>query len=306
MQNVSAVGPSSAGTLTVKAQKLGSWAGIVRYLRRNPSLVIGSVMILSLVLFAIFGAIFYDLSKARPISVMPGMPPSAEMPFGSDNQGRDLFAVMIAGTPLTLEIGLIAGFIGVFIGTILAFIAAYYGGVADTIIRGVVDVLLTIPGLLILIIVAITVRSGLGVTQMALIISVLSWLYPTRTIRSQVLTIRERAYVQIAKLSGMSGPEIIFKELMPNLLPYLAASLVASVTSAIFASIGLEALGLGPMDAPTIGMTLYWVIYYGALLLGMWWWFIPPVAIIVILFVGLFNVTMGIDEIANPRLRRSV
>ena len=104
----------------------------------------------------------------------------------------------------------------------------------------------------------------------------------------------------------MSGPEIIFKELMPNLLPYLAASLVGSVTSAIFSSIGLEALGLGPMDAPTIGMTLYWVIYYGALLLGMWWWFIPPVAIIVILFVGLFNVTMGLDEIANPRLRRSV
>jgi peptide/nickel transport system permease protein len=306
MQNVSAAGSSSTVRLSVKAQRQGSLAGVLRYLRRNPSLVIGLTLILGLVLFSVLGAIFYDLSKARPISVMPGMPPSGEFPFGTDNQGRDLFAVMIAGTPMTLEIGLIAGFIGVFVGTILAFVAAYYGGLVDTIIKGLVDVLLTIPGLLILIMVAIVVRSGLGVTQMALIISVLAWLYPTRTIRSQVLTIRERAYVQIAKLSGMSGPEIIFKELMPNLLPYLAASLVGSVTSAIFASIGLEALGLGPMDAPTIGMTLYWVIYYGALLLGMWWWFIPPVAIIVILFVGLFNVTMGLDEIANPRLRRSV
>jgi peptide/nickel transport system permease protein len=305
MQNASAAAPRAA-SLSIRARRQGSLAGVMRYMRRNPSLVIGLIMILGLMLFSILGAIFYDLAKARPISVMPGMPPSGEMPFGSDNQGRDLFAVMIAGTPLTLEIGLIAGFIGVFIGTILAFVAAYYGGWVDNVIRSIVDVLLTIPGLLILIMVAITVRSGLGVAQMALIISVLSWLYPTRTIRSQVLTIRERSYVQIARLSGMSGPEIIFKELMPNLLPYLAASLVGSVTSAIFASIGLEALGLGPMDAPTIGMTLYWVIYYGALLLGMWWWFIPPVAIIVILFVGLFNVTMGLDEIANPRLRRSV
>ena len=149
MQNVSAAGSSSAASLSVKAQSQGSWAGFARYLRRNPSLVIGSVLVLSLVLFSVFGALFYDLSKARPISVMPGMAPSGEYPFGTDNQGRDLFAVMVAGTPLTLQIGLIAGFIGVFIGTILAFVAAYYGGWVDNLIKGLVDVLLTIPGLLI-------------------------------------------------------------------------------------------------------------------------------------------------------------
>ena len=134
----------------------------------------------------------------------------------------------------------------------------------------------------------------------------LAWMWPTRTIRSQVLSLRERAYIQMARLSGMKTHEIIFREVMPNLLPYLAASFVGSVAAAILASIGLEALGLGPIESPTIGMTIYWVIYYSALLHGMWWWFGPPIAIIVILFLGLFGLSAGLDEIANPRLRRQV
>ncbi len=159
---------------------------------------------------------------------------------------------------------------------------------------------------MVLIIVAVSVRSSLTVEQMALVIASLAWLWPTRTIRSQVLSLKERAFVQVARLSGMSGPEIIVKELMPNLLPYLAATYVGAVASAVLSSIGLEVLGLGPMDAPTLGMTIYWVNYYSALLHGMWWWFLPPVVIIAILFIGLFNLAAGLDEIANPRLRRAV
>jgi peptide/nickel transport system permease protein len=212
---------------------------------------------------------------------------------------------MIAGTPLTLRIGFVAGFLGVFIGTILAFVSAYYGGWVDTLIRGIVDIGLTVPGLLVLLIIAVQVKASLSVNQMALVVAILAWLWPTRTIRAQVLSLRERPYVEVARLSGMSGPEIIIKELIPNLLPYLAASLVGATASAVLASIGLEALGLGPIESPTIGMTFYWVIYNSALLLGMWWWFIPPIVIIVILFLGLFNLAVGLDEIANPRLRRS-
>ena len=135
---------------------------------------------------------------------------------------------------------------------------------------------------------------------MALIVALLAWRWPARTIRAQVLTMRERAWVQVARMSGMSGLRIIFFELMPNLMPYLAAALVGAVASAILASIGLEALGLGPTDSPTLGMTIYWVIYYAALLHGYWWWWLPPIAIITILFVGLFNLAGGLDEIANP------
>ncbi len=279
--------------------------GVLRYVRRNPTLLLGILLLLSLILFSAIGALLYDTARARPLSVVPSLTPSATYPFGSDNQGRDLFAVIILGVPLTMRVGLTAGIIGVGIGTVLAFVSAYYGGALDVLIRGVVDVGLTVPGLLVLVIIAVMVKGGLSVDQMALIIASLAWLWPTRTIRAQVLTMRGLGYVHVARLSGMSGPAIIFKEMLPNLLPYLGASLVSSTAAAVLASVGLEALGLGPLESPTIGMTIYWVIYNSALLHGMWWWFTPPLVVVIILFLGLFSLSAGLDEVANPRLRQS-
>jgi peptide/nickel transport system permease protein len=277
-----------------------------RYLRRNPSLIVGLALIGGLLLFSLIGALTWDLNRTRALSVRAIQAPSFELPFGSDRQGRDLFAVIIAGTPLTLRIGLIAGFIGVGLGTVLAFFSAYYGGWLDYTVRGIVDVGLTVPGLLVLIILAVTIRQGITVDQMALVVACLAWLYPTRTIRAQVLSMRERSFVQVAKLSGMSGPEIIVKEMLPNLFPYLASALVNSVSAAVLASVGLEVLGLGPIESPTIGMTIYWVLYNAALINGWWWWWAAPIAVLAILFIGLFAISVGLDEIANPRLRRTV
>jgi peptide/nickel transport system permease protein len=276
------------------------------YLRRNPALLIGLLFLFSLLLFVVIGHFTVDLAEARPLSVIPLQPPSRDLPFGSDKQGRNLYAVMVVGTPLTLRIGLFAGTVGIVVGATLAFIAGYYGGIVDNIIKAIVDVGLTIPGLLILIIIAMNVRGGLTVNQMALVVSLLAWLYPARTIRSQVLTLKQRGYVQVARLSGMSSPEIIVKELMPNLLPYLGASFVGAVSAGVLAAIGLEVLGLGPFEAPTLGMTIYWINYNAAIINAWWWWWVPPILVIGILFTGLFLVAVGLDEIANPRVRNRV
>lgn len=281
-------------------------AAVGRYLRRNVSLVVGMALLSALVLFLTIGHVVVDTNKSRALSAPALRPPSWEYPLGTDRQGRDLLAVMVAGTPLTLRIGFIAGFLGVGLGSILGFVSAYYRGKVDTIIRSIVDIGLTVPGLLVLIIIAVSIKEGLTVDQMAIIVASLAWLNPTRTIRAQALSLRERAYVEVARLSGMSGPEIIVKELMPNLLPYLAATLVNAVSNAILASIGLEVLGLGPIDSPTLGMTLYWVNYNAALINGWWWWWTAPIVIILTVFLGLFFLTVGLDEIANPRLRRAV
>jgi peptide/nickel transport system permease protein len=278
---------------------------VLGYLRRNVSLVVGLVFLGILAVFIVVGALTVDTGNAQPLSAPALQPPSWDYPFGTDRQGRDLLAVMVAGTPLTLRIGFIAGFIGVSVGAILAFTAAYYRGRVDTLIRSIADIGLTVPQLLVLIIIAVSLKGSLTVNQMAIIIASLAWLSPTRTIRSQVLTLRERGYVEIARLNGMSGPEIIFGELMPNLLPYLAATLVGSVSAAILASVGLEVLGLGPVEAPTLGMTLYWVNFNAAIINGWWWWWTAPLVVIVMVFLGLFFLTAGLDEIANPRLRRS-
>jgi peptide/nickel transport system permease protein len=279
---------------------------IGRFMQRNPALVIGAVLLLLLFTFALVGALLTDPKDAQPLAAAPLQKPSAEYPFGTDKLGRDLFATIAAGIPLTFRIGLFAGLIGLGIGTLLGFVSAYYGGWVDNIIRSVVDVGLTVPGLMVLIILAISFSGRLNVNNMALIVAVLAWLYPARVIRAQVLTLKQRPYVEVARLTGMSGPEIILLELMPNLLPYLAASLVAAISSAILASIGLEALGLGPIDSPTLGMTIYWAILNGAVINRWWWWWAPPILVIAILFNGLFLLSMGLDEIANPRVRRSV
>jgi peptide/nickel transport system permease protein len=288
-----------------RRDRFGSLAGgIISYLRRNPEMIIGLVILFSLVLFVVIGHLFVDPDKSRPLSTRVLQPPSGGLPFGSDKQGRNLFAVMIVGAPLTLEIGVFAGLIGVGFGTLLALISAFYGGRVDALIRGIVDIGLTIPGLMVLITIAMNVRGGLAVPQMIVVVSLLAWLFPARVIRAQVLSARERAYIQVARLSGMSTPNIIVKELLPNLLPYIVASLVGSISAAVLASIGLEVLGLGSFDTPTLGMTLYWVIYYAAIINSWWWWWVPPIVVIILLFTGLFLVGVGLDEFANPRVRR--
>ncbi|MFL2673098.1 MAG: ABC transporter permease [Dehalococcoidia bacterium] len=288
-----------------------------RYIRRNPSLGVGIALVMSLLLFVIIGYATYEVERFRPLSGGPDLAPFESDPYnpgtrsggyilGTDRQGRDVMSVMIAGIPLTLQIGLIAGLIGISVGTVLAFIAAYYGGWVDQVISTIVDVGLTIPGILILIVIAVNIQSGLSVQQMGLAVSAVAWVWPARTIRAQVLVMREQLYVEIARLSGTSGFSIMFKEMLPNLAPYIGASLVGSVASAILASVGLEALGLGPFDSPTLGMTIYWNIQFSSILHGMWWWFGPPILVLAMIFVGLFLITAGLDEWSNPRLRKRV
>ena len=279
---------------------------ILATLQRHPLLIIGLILMAILILFGPVASLLVDPDGAKVGSAMPEQPPSAEFPLGTDAVGRQLLPVIVVGTPLTLRIGLIAGAIGLGLGIVFGFLAGYFGGWVDTLIKGAADVLLTVPGLLFLVVIATTIKGAVSVNMMAFVVASLAWMWPTRTIRAQVLTLRERQFVMVARLSGMSGLEIIWRELIPNLLPYLAASFVSAVGSAILATIGLEALGLGPQNEPTLGMTIYWALYYTSILRGLWWWWGPPIAIIILTFMGLFLISLGLDQIANPKLRRAV
>ncbi len=271
-------------------------------LGRYRLLIAGAILVTLVTLFGLVGQLFVPLEMAEVGAGRPAKPPSAEHWLGTDQQGRDVLADLIYGTPTSLKIGVIAGVFGVTVGALVGLIAGYAGGIVDEVIRIVVDILLTIPSLMILIIVA-SMLGVVSVEAMALIIAALSWMWPARAVRSQVLTIRERMYIQVARFNGASNMNIILGELLPNLLPYLAANLVGAISGAILASVGLSTLGLGPMTKPSLGLTFYWAITYGALIRQMWWWFLPPIVIIVILFLGLFLMSQGLDQIANPRLQ---
>lgn len=228
--------------------------------------------------------------------------PSWDHPLGTESNGRDMLAVIIVGAPRSLRIGLIAAGIGMLVGVALGFSAGFLGGWVDNVIRTLSDAAITIPSLAVLIVISAYVRQ-VSVENLALLLAIFAWPGPTRLIRAQVLTMRERGYVQMARLSGASTFDIMFKEMMPNLLPYLASSFTGNVSGAILAATGLEALGLGPTRIPTLGMTIFYAIRAAAILRGMWWWWGIPIAILVLIFSGLFLITVGLDEIANPRLR---
>ena len=228
--------------------------------------------------------------------------PSWEHPMGTESNGRDMLAVLLVGAPRSLWIGLIAASIGMLIGIILGFTAGYMGGIVDAVIRTISDSIIVIPALAVLIVIAAYVRT-VSIESMALLLALFAWPAPTRYIRAQVLSMRERGYVNMARISGASSFDIMFKEMMPNMLPYLAASFTGNVSGAILAAASLEALGLGPTRIPTLGMTIFYAIRAAAILRGMWWWWGPPIIILIILFSGLFLMNIGLDEIANPRLR---
>jgi len=192
--------------------------------------------------------------------------------------------------------------VGMLVGIVLGFSAGLIGGWWDSVVSTLADVVITIPGLAVLVVIASYI-SQLEVASMALIMSLFAWPLPTRMIRSQVLSMRERGYIQMAHLSGASNIDIMFKEIMPNLLPFLAASFTVTVSGVILAATGLETLGLGPTRIPTLGMTINNALQSAAIFRGMGWWWGPPIVMLIIIFVGLFLMTIGLDEIANPRLR---
>ena len=138
---------------------------------------------------------------------------------------------------------------------------------------------------------------------MAVIVGLLSWPLAARVIRSQTLSLRERLFVQVARLSGENDFEIITRQILPNLTAYLAAAFVGAVSGGILAAVGLEVLGLGPQNVPTIGRTLFYAFKYTALFKGMWWWWGPPVVTLAVIFTGLFWISLSLDKYANPRLK---
>jgi peptide/nickel transport system permease protein len=276
------------------------------YLRRNKSLTIGLIMLIGLILFTVIGLLTIDQKDAYPLSAPTRRPPSLEFPFGTDFFGRNLYAAMVVGMWQTALIGFIAGAIGTFIGTVLGFISAYFGGWIDSTIKGVCQILTPIPVFLIQVIIAGSLdKRYVTIYTMALIVVLLAWMGPTLVIRSQVLSMKERQFVSVAKLSGVSEMGIIFKEILPNLLPFIAAAFVGQVFTAMIASFYLSVLGLGPLREPLLGNLIWAAQSQGAFFNGWWWWPIIPSIAIVLILGSLALINMGLDELANPRVRRT-
>lgn len=292
-------------TLVMSLRPSRFWLAM-RYIRRNKSLAIGLAVMVFLIAFTVIGFLTINPRHAYPLSAATRQAPSWKYPLGTDFFGRDLLAAMVVGMWQTAAIGLIAGGIGTMIGVFLGFVSAYFGGLIDAIIKTICQILTPIPVLLIQVVVAGSLdKRDVTIMVMALIIVMLGWMGTTLVVRSQVLTMKERQFVAVAKLSGVGSMGIIFKEIMPNLLPFIAAAFVVQVFQAVFASFYLAVLGLGPLREPLLGNIIWSAQGQGAFFNGWWWWPIEPAIAMVLILGSLALINMGLDELANPRVRKS-
>jgi peptide/nickel transport system permease protein len=278
----------------------------------NGKLLAGAAVIGLFLIGALVGQILWDENLAFVASSPLNLPPVGveykgqvgtwEHPLGTENSGRDMLSVILMGVPRSLFIGFTAASIGLVVGILLGFSAGYIGGRVDDVVRLATDITMNIPGLLVMIILQSLIPRG-GFFTMALLLSLFSWQGGTRVLRAQVLAMKQSGYVNMARLSGSSTSYIMFREMMPNLMPYLVSSLTAGTSYSILTMVGIEVLGLGAQRVPSLGVTLNDAINASAILRGMWWWWGTPTIILIVIFLSLLLIAVGMDEVANPRLR---
>ncbi|GLV55693.1 peptide ABC transporter permease [Dictyobacter sp. S3.2.2.5] len=234
----------------------------------------------------------------------PWQMPNGQHWLGTDRYGRDILAMTVTALAASLEVGAIAGVLSTVIGVVIAFVAGYKGGKTDSILATITDVFLVVPSFPLLITLS-AYSKGVSLFSVAVILAVFSWPFAARTIRSQVLSLRSRPYVELAKVTKLNDFEIIFEELLPNLLPFIGVGFASASLGSIFALVGLEVIGLGPSSTLDLGLMLNWSQSWGALSLGAWPIFVAPVIVLALLFFSVNLINIGLEEVYNPRLRKT-
>jgi peptide/nickel transport system permease protein len=220
--------------------------------------------------------------------------------LGTDQWGRDVYSQLAHGAKTSLFVGLLSAFISVSIGLVVGLFAGFAGGLVDEVSMRFADMLLVIPFLpLLLILIAIL---GQSVLNIILVISLLGWMGFSRTVRSQVLSLKERAFIEAARAAGGSTTHITIRHILPNVMGLVYVSLATNVPAAITAEAALAFLGLGDPSIMSWGQMLHDIVFYAAI--KELYWVIPPGLCIALLAVSFVMMGFSLDEILNPRLRR--
>ncbi len=227
---------------------------------------------------------------------------SLEHPLGTDRYGRDELALLLIGLKNSLLVGAITGGLATIIAVVVAVVGGYLGGKWDDLLNSVTNAVLVIPSLPILIVAAIYVK--VDIITMSLLLTVFAWPWAARTIRAQILSLRERPFIDLSKVSGLNNLEIMFTDIMPNLAPYIGVAFSYSVIGAILVESGLRVIGLGPGYLISLGYLINIIIEYGLLSLGVYNIIIPPILLLILIFVSFNLICMGLEENFNPRLKK--
>lgn len=266
----------------------------------HPQARIGVIIILALVCMAVFAPLIYPEDPSAFVA-KANQVPSREHILGTDPMGRDEWGLVVWGARTSLGIGFGTGITAMLIATIIGMIAGYYGGVVDNILTLIINLFLVIPGLPLLILLAAYLEQN--TRTVILTLSFTGWAYQARLIRSQTLSLREKDYVAASIVLGESNFNIIFRQILPNMVNIIVGGITGSSIYGISSSTALAFLGLTNMEDISWGTNLFWAQNGNSLLLGAWWVFVPSALLVALTALGLTWINYGMDEIANPRLR---
>ncbi len=266
--------------------------------------IIGMVMLVSVFFVAIFAPL---ISPADPYAIITATtedvlaPPSPGHLLGQDDTGRDVLSSVFYGARISLLVGFAASFIGIVLGATVGMIAGYAGGRVDTVLMRIVDGILVIPSLpLMLVIIAV---AGRGITNIILVIGLLSWTYMARVVRAQVLSVKERQFILRARAIGVGHIGIMVNHILPQALPVIFAEATLDISYAILSEATLSFLGLGDPTLISWGSMLNRAFLRGAVTRGAWWYLVPPGLALAWVTLGLTLVSNTIQEVVNPRLK---
>jgi len=295
--------PRTVGTLIPRA--LRSLARLIAAnWRRSSASRLGLIGGGALALIVVVAAAAPWLAPYDP-HAQTGVPfasPSSAHLLGTDDVGHDLLSQLMYGARVSLLIGFLAAFISIFIGSAVGVVSGYFRGFIDATIMRAVDVVLALPFLPLLIVLAAFL--GRGLATIIFVISAVTWAWPARVVRSQVLSVRERGDVQASRAMGARTTHLLLRHVLPSVSPLIIAQFVGAARFAILLEASLSFLGLGDPTTISWGTILYYASARGAFLTGAWlWWVVPTGLLIAIVVLGFAFVGFALEERADPRLR---
>ena len=268
-----------------------------KFMNNAPlKLKLGLLILILLVLFALIVPSFYPGDPTLNHRVPPKQRPCLQYPLGTTSLGQDVLALLSYGLRNSLAIGIIVAVIGSIVGIIWGIFAGFIGGVIDNLMMLISDTFLVIPSLPVMILLTSIMNGAATLWQLALFISIFSWANPSRSIRTMVLSIRERDFIATARFSRENIWVIAFQEILPYLTSWALTNFMNTILFAISTESGLALLGLSSGDMVTLGNMIQWARNRSAIMAGYWYWIMPPVIVTVILFAALFFVINGYEE----------
>lgn len=287
--------------MTKVQEKLEKVKISIQLLLSNKMGLAGVIICTFFLFLAIFAPVLRTVDPNRTGEIENILrPPSLEFWLGTDDLARDIWSQIIYGSRISLIIGFLAASLAIFIGSLIGLTAGFFGGRIDELLMRIVDFFLMLPTLPLMIVLAAVL--GPSIWNIILVVGLLWWTTTARVVRSQVLSLKERAFVEASRCIGASNRLLIFGEILPNVVPIILANAVLMVTWAIYAEAVLAFFGLGDPTTMSWGMILHFAFESGAMSRAPWW-VAPPVACIVLLILGFTFLGTAISDILKPGYR---